>query len=108
MIELKVGQEIPVTTAVKGKSNKGAYFKAEVKADRGYDKIQVWATNPDEAANIIGMAKIAEIKSVKLSAHQYKDKWYPDYMINAKLTQGATEVPDFLDPETVDEADLPF
>lgn len=108
MVEIKVGQEFPVTNAVKGKSNKGEYFKADVKADRGYDKIQVWATNPAEAMNITGMAKVAEIHSTKLSAHQYNGKWYPDYTVNAKLVQGATEVPDFMDAIPVDDTDLPF
>ena len=108
MVEIKVGNEIPVAGAVKGTSNKGEYFKVGVKAQKGYDRIDVWATNPKEAMNITGMAKVAAIASVKLGAHQYNGKWYSDYIVNAKLAQGAAEAQDFMMPEEVDDAELPF
>ena len=108
MVEVRAGNEIPVSGAVKGTSNKGEYFKVIVKAEKGYDKIDVWATNPKEAMGIVGMAKIAGIASAKVTAHQYNGKWYTDYVVEAKLVQGAAEEPAFLIPEDVDDAELPF
>lgn len=108
MLELRAGGEIPVAGAVKGTSNKGEYFKITVKAEKGYDRIDVWAINPKEAMEITGMAKVAGIASVKIGAHQYNGKWYTDYSVEARLVQGAEEEPAFLIPEDVDDAELPF
>ena len=109
MVEVKVGGEIPVTVAVTGKSGKGPYWKVNVCAEKGYDKISVWATNPEEAGKIVGMAKVVGIQSVKLSAHQYQNKWYTDYTVNAKLAQGSTEAPDpFVDVAMSEQEELPF
>lgn len=107
MIEIKVGEEIPVAGALVGSD--GKYWKVNVNAQRGYDKIQVWAVNPKQAKDITGMAKVESITSVKLTAHQYQGKWYPDYVINARLVQGNTEPPaDFMEAGTVVDDELPF
>ena len=109
MIEIKIGGEIPVNGALSGKTGKGPYWKVNVCADKGYDRIAVWATNPDEAAKITGMAKVVGIQSVRLGAHQYQNKWYPDYTVNAKLVQGSTEAPDpFSDAGFPEQEELPF
>ena len=109
MVEIKVGTEFPVAGAYAGKSNKGAYWKANVCAEKGYDKIAVWATNPDEASKIVGMAKVVAIQSAKLGAHQYDGKWYSDYSVNAKLAQGNTETPDpFTESMEAQQEELPF
>lgn len=107
MIEISVGKEIPVVNAKFGSSSRGDYFKVPVKAERGYDKIDVWATNPKEANDIVGMAKVESIKSVKLGAHQYNNKWYTDYTVNAKLVQGNPEAA-FEQAEPVEDDELPF
>lgn len=109
MVEVKVGNEFKVAGAYTGKTNKGAYWKQNVCAEKGYDKIAVWATNPDEAARITGMAKVESIQSVKLGAHQYNGKWYPDYTVNAKLVQGSAEEPiEFGDQLEITDDELPF
>lgn len=105
-IELKVGQEIPVDGALKGHSSRGPYFKATIKPEKGKDRIDLWATNPAEAINFAGMAKIVEITGVKKSAHQYNGKWYDDFSVDAKLAQGSAEAVIFEQVELDD--DLPF
>ena len=107
-IELKVGQEIPVDTAIKGHSSRGPYFKATIKPEKGKDRIDLWATNPGEAINFSGMAKIVEITGVKKSAHQYNGKWYDDFSVDAKLAQGNAEAVIFEQVELGNDDDLPF
>lgn len=115
MIELKVGSNIPVAESRRGSSSHGDWFLVPVKAEKGYDRITVWATNPKDAANIDTAAEIESIKSVKLTARQGKDgKWYPEYSIDAKLKQAgqgavnAAEQMAFGDLDAVNDDDLPF
>ena len=108
-LKINVGDEFAVTDAKKGESSRGPYFSVVVKAEKGYDKIKIWASNPKDAVNIKGMARIAAIKSAGISAHQYNGKWYSDYVVDAVLAQGSETVPDtFSMPENVDDDDLPF
>lgn len=111
MIDVKVGGEFPVAGAL-SKGGDKPYFKVNVCAEKGYDKIAVWATNPAQAKDIVGMAKVKSIQSVRLSAHQYNGKWYPDYTVNAELVQGSQEVTveqAFNIPvDVVDDNELPF
>lgn len=107
-VKIEKGAEIPVAGASKGNGSRGPYFKVIVKAEKGYDKIQVWAANPSEAINITGMARVAEIKSARKSAHEYNGKWYDDVIVEAVLAQGTMTDPDFMMPEAVDDAELPF
>ena len=88
MVEVKEGMIIDFSGAKTGNGSRGPYAKVEVKAEKGYDKIQVWAANPEDAQNIRGTAKVGKIKSAKVSAHQYEGKWYTDFMVNAELFQG--------------------
>lgn len=105
-VEIKVGTEIPVDTALKGNSSRGPYFKATIKPEKGRDRIDIWATNPGEAINFAGMAKIVEITGVKKSAHQYNGKWYDDFSVDAKLAQGNPEAVIF--EQVALDDDLPF
>ena len=115
MIEIKVGGNIPLNESRSGSSGKGDWFLVPVKAEKGYDRVTVWATNPKEAAGINMVAEVESIKSVKLTARQGKDgKWYPEYSVNAKLKQAgqgavnAAEQMAFADLDAVNDDDLPF
>lgn len=115
MIEVKVGGTIPLNESRSGSSGKGDWYLVPVKAEKGYDRVTVWATNPKEAATFRTVAVIDSIKSVKLTARQGKDgKWYPEYSIDAKLKQAgqgavnAAEQLAFCDLDAVNDDDLPF
>ena len=116
MIELKVGSNIPLTGNTKtGASAHGDWFLVNVKAEKGFDRMTVWATNPKEAAAIDTVAEIESIRSVKLTARQGRDgKWYPEYSIDAKLKQAgqgavnAAQQTAFGDIDAVNDDDLPF
>lgn len=107
-IEIKVGREFPVAGAKFGNSSRGEYYKVDVKAEKGWDKIQVWATNPKDAKDIIGNAKVTKIAGVKLGAHLYNGKWYTDYTVDAELAQGNQETVMFEQVELGGDDDLPF
>ena len=113
MVEVKKGQLIDVGHARTGTSQRGPWFKLEVKADRGYDRINVWATNFDEANAIRNTAVVAEIESARITAKQYQGKWYTEYNIDAVLKQGqgvaVQQQTDFgIAQDAVNDTDLPF
>lgn len=116
MVNVKVGTVLDLTKARTGNGKYGDWMKVEVKAEKGYDRIDVWVTNAEEAKKFKVAGEITEIQSVKLGSRQYQDKWYPEYSINAKLKQAAqgavnaVEAPMdlFASMDAVDEAELPF
>lgn len=121
MITLKAGSIIPVTEARSGEGQRGAWYKVDARAEKGYDKITVWATNPSDAKNIQGAAEIVKITSVTLTGHSYNGRWYSDYTINAELKQagqGAINALDerqteprqqtFSDMGEINDDELPF
>lgn len=63
----------------------------------GYDKIQVWAENPE--VGISGDLEIVEIVQVKISNRKYvtddgTEKWAKDFAVQAKLTPVAGQIPE--------------
>lgn len=105
MVEIGVRGALAIKTGTTKDGKKWAF--GEVKADKGYDKIMVWAENPDELKD--GAARIKEIVSVKKSAKKYeKDgetKWADVYSINAVL-EPASVVPSGF--EQISDEDVPF
>ncbi len=90
MIELKEGMILPLTEARSGDGRRGPWYFVPARAEKGHDRITIWAANPQEAANLKGVAKLEKIRSVKLSARKGSDdKWYPDYSVEAVLGAGA-------------------
>lgn len=70
-----------------GNSERGAYAFSVVKAEKGYDKITVFAHNADEV-KAKRTYTIGEIVSVTKTAHKGENKngeevWYDDYQVNA-------------------------
>lgn len=107
-IRVEVGAEIPVAGAIQGTSSKGPYYKVTVKDEKNRNRIDVWATNPSEAQNIVGMAQVKAIKKAEKKAHQYNGKWYDDFVVEAHLVQGNPEAPVFADLGETSDDDLPF
>lgn len=103
MINIKVGDVIPVNEAKSGEGKYGTWYLVRVKAEKGYNAISVWASNAAEAKDIKGAARIAEIQSVRLSGKSLDGKWFPDYSIRARLEQADDIVSD-----DDDDDDMPF
>ena len=109
MVEVKEGMTVSLADAKSGNGGHGPYFLVNVKADKGYDKIQIWATNAPEAAELKDAAVVKKIKSAKLGAHQYNGKWYNDYSVSAELAQGNVEDVKYVPVDiAIDDAELPF
>ena len=109
MIEIKVGQQIPLKDAKSGNSGRGAYLLIPVKDEKGYSRVTVWADNPAEVKNMSGSVVVEKITKVTLGRRQYQDKWYDDYSLRAILRQGETDPVMFEQIGlTVDDDDLPF
>ena len=77
----------------KGVSSKGEYFLVNKKAEKGYDKITVWASNPGDLQS----AKAVKVNSIKEVRYGHKQSqkdgnWYPEVSIVAELV--AVEVDD--------------
>lgn len=92
MVKLEIGKEYSISEAKKGESAKGPYFMFNVKAEKGYDKITVWASNPSEASGFSGSAKVVKIEDVSITATKKQspqgEKWFTNYNVTAKLAQG--------------------
>jgi len=106
MVEVKVGTVIKDGFR-EGSSSKGPWACAEVKAEQGYDKIKVWAENPNDIA---GAMVITEILSVKITNHKYpakdgSEKWATDYNVQAKLAKADGTPAGF---EKLDDDNIPF
>lgn len=109
MIEIKVGQQLPLKDAKSGSSGRGAYLLIPVKDEKGYSRITVWADNPEQVKNMSGTAVVEKITKVTLGRRQYQDKWYDDYNCRAVLKQGTAEPVMFEQVGlSVDDDDLPF
>lgn len=110
MVEVREGMMIPLTDAKSGTGAKGDWFLVPLKAEKGSDRITVWALNPQKAKTLVKCAKVARIGSVKLSARQYQDKWYPEYSVNAVLEQGEVSEQEAFEAimREVNDDDLPF
>lgn len=84
---IKKGDVIPLDTLKSGEGAKGVWAFVTVKADKGFDKIQLWCANAEEARYFTGEATIKDIRSVSISHTQSKDKtqWYTNYSADVVL-----------------------
>lgn len=117
--KVEKGQSISLADMKSGEGSKGVWCLIPVKAERGYDAIDVWAVNAEEARYFTGEATIKDIRSVSISNTQSKDKtkWFKHYAINAVLdgkngrketaTKGLNTFDDFLQIPN-DDSGLPF
>ena len=107
MVTIKVGETYPAKNFRSGVGSKGAWAVFHGKAQKGYDTINVWASNPDEVVNAAGL-KIKSIDSVTLKARQdpKTNQWFKDYSITATLEK--TEDVRFGGEQDMDKAEADF
>ena len=128
MVKVSVGDVIEVGNAKFGTRQNGQTWGfVSVQAEKGYDRITVWFTNPDEAKGR-ARVEIVAIHQVKLGSRKYTDKsgqekWTNEYSVDASIKgAGAQQVQNkapnfdsymngFMDlgkADDVDDPGLPF
>ena len=92
-VTVKVGD---IFTEVKtGSTAKGAWGQAIARAEKGYDRITIWFTNPLEVPEGTYAVQVEEITEVGTMNKQVNGKWYTQYNARAKVKAvegGATPV----------------
>ena len=100
MVQAKQGTIIHRETIKSGAKDDKKWLLGRIDAEKGYDKITVWADNPDELRTDCDL-EIVSISSVAKKNEKYKDKngeekWADKYEINATLKVAETSpVPGF-------------
>lgn len=86
MVDIKVGEVYDCPDLKTGQGAKGEWGLFRVKAKKGYDQINVWASN---AGSIKGATavKVLEIQHVSLKSRldEKSQKWFKDYNVTCKL-----------------------
>lgn len=86
MIKVKIGEiyECPDLKEGEGAKGKWAFFR--VKAKKGYDAINIWATNPIDihAATAVKVLSIDQVE-LKSKLDERSQKWFKDYNVTCKL-----------------------
>ena len=87
-VTVKAGETYPAKDFRTGRGAKGAWALFKVKAEKGYDTINIWATNPEGLENAAGL-KVKRIETVELKARldEKTNRWYRDYNITAELVK---------------------
>ena len=128
MVKVSVGDVLNLADARYGTRAKdgGKWGFCNVKAETGYDKIQVWFQNPEVAEGKQAVEVVA-IMGVKLSNRKYKgkdgqDKWGVDYSVEVTVQPTGADnaysqnsapnfsqyMGEFVDLEKVEDPNLPF
>lgn len=101
-VAVKVGEIYPAKTLKSGMGKKGAWALLKVKAEKGYDEIDIWATNAEELKNPQAV-KVVGIESAQITNQRSQDgtRWYTHYSVNAKLEAiaGHSEGGEWVTPE---------
>lgn len=85
--KVEKGQTVSLAEAKSGDGSHGVWMFVPVKAEKGYDQIQLWVNNAEEARYFTGSATIKDITSVSISNTQSKDKtkWFKNFAANVTL-----------------------
>lgn len=85
-INVKVGEVYECTDFRSGEGQRGAWAFFKVKAKKGYDTLNVWASNP-QSINGATAVKVISIDNVELKSRldERANKWYKDYNVTATL-----------------------
>ena len=85
--KVEKGQTVSLAEARHGDGSHGIWMFVPVKAERGYDQIQLWVNNAEEARYFTGTATIKDITAVSISNTQSKDKtkWFKNFSANVTL-----------------------
>lgn len=109
-VSVKLGEVYPCKDLKSGNSQKGAWALFSVKAQKGYDRIKVFASNPEDVKNAQAV-RIKSIDMVEIKAHldERSDKWLKDYQITATLERAAAaeDGGNFV-PAKAEDGDDPF
>ena len=89
MVNVKIGTIVKSDTLKSGLSeSKGKWLFGFVNADKGYDRIQVWASNADKLDKDSDLT-VTEILQVQLVNKKYEkdgeEKWAQNTVVQAKL-----------------------
>lgn len=89
MVNVKIGTIIKNDTLKSGVSEtKGKWLFGFVNAEKGYDRIQVWASNADKLDKDSDLT-VTEILQVQLVNKKYEkdgeEKWVQNTVVQAKL-----------------------
>lgn len=87
MVEVEVGKIYNTTEKKCGSGKGGEYMVFSVKAEKGYDKISVWAAEGTVTKDLksADAAKVKKICKVKKTARQLNGKWYDNYDIVCEM-----------------------
>ena len=88
MVEVKIGTIIKKETLKSGVSGDRKWMFGTVSAESGYDRIKVWAKNPDVGTN--SDVTVASISQAKITNRKYTkqdgtEAWATDFNIEADL-----------------------
>lgn len=99
MVEVEAGKVYNTTEKKCGMGKNGEYMMFIVKAEKGYDKITVWAAEGTITKDLksADAAKVKTIRKVRKSARQFNGKWMENYDVIADL-----------EPVTVKNTDVAF
>ena len=102
-VKVKVGDvytEIKMGVSAK----KGKWGFATARAEKGYDRITIWFTNPEDIPEDTYAVRVAELTETYTENKEVKGKWYTQYNARAKVESvegGAVAV-------ELDEEGVPF
>ena len=117
-VKLTKGMEVSLAEAKSGEGQKGIWMMIPIKAEKGFDRINCWVANAEEARYYTGTAKIKEILDVSITNTQSKDKtkWYQQYGVSVildgkngnreKVNKGLSAFDEFL--QIPEDDSLPF
>lgn len=85
-LNVKVGAVYECPELRSGEGQRGAWAFFKIKAKKGYDSLNVWASNP-QSINGATAVKVVSIDAVELKSRldERSQKWYKDYNVTATL-----------------------
>lgn len=107
-IKIKAGEVYKCPDMRLGESDKGAWAFFKVKAAKGYDSMNIWATNPQDikGAQAVRIVKI-DVVELKSRLDERSQKWYKDYNVTCTLEKALANGDDFV-PASLDDLDTLF
>lgn len=107
-IKLKAGEVYPCPDMRRGESDKGAWAFFKLKAEKGYDFMNVWASNPEDIKGAKAV-RIAKVNQVELKARfdERSQKWFRDLNVTCTLEKAAEDGGDFM-PGNLDDLNSLF
>lgn len=107
-VKIKVGEVYPCEDIRFGETDKGGWALFRVKAAKGYDSVNVWASNPKDikGAKAVRIVKVDAIE-LKSRLDEKSQKWYKDYNVTATLEKAMLNGDPFM-PANLDDLNSIF